>query len=273
MHYRTEHHRTFFLVFFGLIALILFSGCGAPKEVIRQPVDITSVNPLEVLRRCNENAAKIRHIKSVATMNVESPKSGGQFTAQIAIRLPDSVYIKIEGMLGIDGVKASLNRESFVVYNIINKQVIIGKTSASAIRRTFDYNVNYEELVELLVGLPRVPESELVRLREFSADDTYFVMQFTTGEGHRKIWFDPYAQFAVSRIVDYDSTGDVSVEREFSRFQKIDGRYFPKYVRLVRPREQDLLSLFFDMRTVNESFNSSIFKIKYPRDIDIVEMQ
>lgn len=272
MHFRTKNHNSFF--WFHCVWLILaLSGCGAPKEVIRKPADISSINPLEVLRRSNENAAKIRHIKSVATMNVESPKSGGQFTAQIAMRLPDSVYIKIEGMLGIDGVKASLNRESFIVYNIINKQVIIGKTSTSAIRRTFDYNVSYDELIELLVGLPRVPESDLARLREFTVDESYFVMQFVTGEGHRKIWFDPYAEYAVSRIVDYDSTGEISVEREFSRFQKIDGRYFPKYVRLVRPREQDLLSLFFEMRTVNESFNSSIFKIKYPRDIDVVEMQ
>lgn len=183
-------------------------------------------------------------MKAVTTLNLESPKSANQFSAQFAIKFPDSVYIKIEGVLGIDGLKASLNRHTFVVYNIINRYVIQGTTSALAIRKTFDYDISFDEMIELLVGLPRLKESELANLIEFSADESYYVMTFRSDGETKKIWIDPFAQCAISRIRHFDDNGDLILEKEFSRFELLDGNFIPRYVRMVKPREKDLLSVF-----------------------------
>jgi hypothetical protein len=173
--------------------------------------------------------------------------------------------------LGIDGLKASLNRQTFVVYNIINRYVIQGATSASAIRKTFDYDISFDEMIELLVGLPQLKEPELENLIEFGADESYYVMTLRSGAETKKIWIDPFAQCAISRIRHFDESGGLILEKEFSRFEFIDGNFMPRYVRIVKPKEKDLLSIFFNARTLNKSFNSSIFSVKYPDDVKIIE--
>lgn len=254
-----------------LSAFILNFSCAPPKEIVRQPVTVDAVKPIDLVRRNNENGTDLRYMKAVTTLNLESPKSANQFSAQLAIKFPDSIYIKIEGVLGIDGLKASLNRQTFVVYNIINRYVVQGMTSSSAIRKTFDYDIGFDEMVELLVGLPRLRESDLDNLVDFTADESYYVLTFQTASETRKIWIDPYAHCAISRIRHFDSNGTLVLEKEFSRFENIDGNFMPRYVRIVKPTEKDLLSIFFDARTLNRSFNSSVFTIKYPGDVKIIE--
>ena len=154
-------------------ALVLLQSCGTPKEIVRDPVRIEGVQPIELIRKNNDNGRSIAFVKAATTLNLESPKSANQFSAQLAIKFPDSVYIKIEGILGIAGLKASLNKETFVVYNIMDKYVVRGQTSANAIRKTFDYDISFEEMVELLAGLVKIREDELTELSDFSADGTY----------------------------------------------------------------------------------------------------
>lgn len=260
-----------FKFFFFLSALIFSYGCAPPKELVRQPVTVEGVRPIDIVSRNHENGKQLRYMKAVVTLNLESPRSANQFSAQVAVKLPDSVYIKIEGLLGIDGLKASLNRQTFVVYNIINRYVIQGATNSSAIRKTFDYDISFDEMVELLIGLPRLKEADLANLVEFSAEESHYVMTFRSANELKKIWVDPYAQYAVTRIQHFDLNGSLLLEKEFSRFENIDGNYMPRYVRIVKPNEKDLLSIFFDVRTLNKSFNSSVFTIQYPDDVKIIE--
>ncbi len=258
---------------FPLIILLTLIGCASPKVIVREPVRTEGVNPVDLIRKNGENGRRLRYMKAVTTLNLESPKSANQFTAQLAIKFPDSIYIKIEGVLGIDGLKASLNRQTFVVYNIINRYVIQGVTSSSAIRKTFDYDISFDEMVELLIGLPQLKESELRDLADFSADESYYVLTFKTNGETKKVWLDPFAQYAVSRIRHFDAAGILYLEKEFSRFENIDGNFLPRYVRIVKPQEKDLLSIYFNDRTMNKSFSSSVFTIKYPEDVKIIEQQ
>lgn len=261
------HRVTLFL----FLAFVLINSCAPSKVIIREPVSTDGIKPIDLVRKNNANGKGLRYMKAVTTLNLESPKSANQFSAQLAIKFPDSIYIKIEGVLGIDGLKASLNRQTFVVYNIINRYVIQGATSASAIRKTFDYDISFDEMIELLVGLPQLRESELENLIEFAADESYYVMAFRSGAETKKIWIDPFAQCAISRIRHFDESGGLILEKEFSRFEFIDGNFMPRYVRIVKPKEKDLLSIFFNARTLNKSFNSSIFSVKYPDDVKIIE--
>ncbi len=210
-------------------------------------------------------------MKATATVQVQSPTSGNQFSLQIALKLPDSAYIKIEGILGIDGLKASLNRETYVVYNIMNKTVSLGSTSPRAIRKTFDMDVSFDDMMGLLLGLPKIQKNDLDSLTEFSAEESYYVMTIHRHDHKQKIWFDPFADYAISKVVDYDLSGEISMEREFTRFYKEGDAWFPRYVRLTRPQKQDLLSLYFEERQLDKTFPSSLFIIRYPKDAEILK--
>lgn len=251
----------------------LVYGCAPAETIRRRPVDVSETTPVEIVEKNNRNLAHLKYIKALTTLNLESPKSANQFTAQMAIKLPDSVYVKIEGVLGIDGLKASFNRETFVVYNIVNKYVVYGATGAEAIRKTFDYDLTFDEMVEVLIGWPVLRRSDLDRLLDFSAEETYFVLHVREDYGTRRMWVDPFAGYAVSKIVRYDSTGQVVMEKDFTRFEKIGDVYLPRYVRILRPREKDLLSIYFDTRTLNRSFSSRLFTIDYPKDLQPIHLE
>ena len=255
-----------------LITFVLLQGCSSSVPVVqRSSLSTADITVAEIFQKNNQLVQKIRFVKSVATLTLESPKSSNQFSAQIAVKLPDSVFIKIEGFLGVDGLKASLNRETFIVYNIINKYVIRGKTSADAIRKTFDYDVSFEGMTELLTGLFRLKEEDFPNLSGYSTDGDYYLLEFGDASGSKKIWVDPNAGFAVTRVNYYDASHKLILEKEFSRFEKIDDNFIPRYVRILRPAEKDLLSFYFDSRSINRPFKSNIFILNYPKDIKIIE--
>jgi len=255
------------------ILVFFVNACPSSAPIRRDPVSLDGVDVREIIRRNNAHANHMQSMRGVATLTLESPKSSNQFSAQIAVKYPDSVYVKIEGILGIDGLKASLNRETFVVYNIINRYVVRGRTSSAAIRNTFDYDVTFEEMVELLTGTVFLEANMLGSNPQLSTDSSYYVLTVGRGEGTRKIWVDPYADYAVAKIHDLDSAQRLVLEREFTRFEKIDGHMMPRYVRVYRPRENDFLSLYFNARQINRTIKSTLFLVRYPQNIDIIEQK
>ncbi len=253
---------------FAAFLLICLTGCSTTEVLRREPVDLKDMTSDEVIRRHHDRRGEFVSLKAMATLTLESPKSSNQFSVQIAVKYPDSIYVKIEGILGVDGLKASINRNTFVVYNIINRTVIRGTTSSAAIRNAFDYDVSFDEMMEILTGHVVLKNSEGFVL---SADSSYYVLTRPTGEGIRKYWIDPYADFAVARIEDRDSADQLILERDFTRFEKVGGHYLPRYVRVYRPQESDFLSLYFDSREMNKTVRSQLFLISYPKSVEVVE--
>lgn len=251
------------------VFVLVLNACPSGGALRRDPVTLDGIDVVEIVRRNNAAANRLQSMRGVATLTLESPKSSNQFSAQIAVKYPDSVYVKIEGILGVDGLKASLNRETFVVYNIINRYVVRGRTSSAAIRNTFDYDVSFDEMMELLTGTVFLDARKMGNGAILSTDSSYYVL--TLDGGSRKIWIDPYADYAVAKIHDYNTDRQLVLEREFTRFEKIDGHTVPRYVRVVRPMEKDFLSLYFDAREMNRNIKSSLFRISYPKNIEIIE--
>ena len=222
----------------------------------------------QLIQKNHTNAEPFRSLKAVATLNVESAKSAGQFSMQLAIKAPDSVFIKVEGLLGIDGLKASINSKTFEVYNVIQRYVVQGATNSAAIQKTLEYEITFDELLETLTGLPMAPATGISDVR---ADDSYYLLIYSTPDKETSIWLDPYAGFAVSRITE-SRHGKTILEKEYSRFERINGRFLPRYVRIYRPLKKDLLSLFFQTRELDKNIKSGLFVLKYPDDIKIVKM-
>ena len=116
---KTRFNIVRFIIFLCL-AQFVFIGCP-PKVVVRKPVSIDGVMPLDLIKKNNQNAAKLRSVQAIGRFTLESPKTANRASVQLAVAGKDSVYIKLEGFLGIDGLKAVFNRKNFLVYNIIKK--------------------------------------------------------------------------------------------------------------------------------------------------------
>lgn len=252
--------------------IVYMCACGTTETLlVRKPVK-TDDTPLSVLFEKNrQHQDKIRYMKAVAMLNFESPKSGNQVKGQIALKYPDSIYIKIEGFLGIDGLTASINKNTFVVYNIISKYVIKGSTTPNGIQKAFDYRVTFDELRDVMTGLVFLSEEDQKNVLSYEADSCEYRLKIKENNGYKNVWIDPASQFAVTKIEHCDSSGSVTLLKEFQRFEKQNSVLFPKYVRVLRPKEKDLLSVYFEDRVINKSFSSRIFTIHYPKNVEVID--
>ncbi len=251
---------------------ILLTACGTAETLTeRKPVKTYDIPLTELLKKNRQHADKIKYLKAITTLNLESPKSANQVKGQIAMRYPDSIYIKIEGFLGIDGLIASINKNTFVVYNIINKYVVKGPTTPGAIQKAFDYRVTYNELRDVLTGLVFLTADDEKNVLSYETDSCLYVLKISEEGGYKKVWIDPFLQYAVVRIEHYGGEGDVEILKEFSRFEKYGSMMIPKYVRVLRPKEKDLLSVFFEDRIMNKKFPSKLFHVRYPKNINVID--
>jgi hypothetical protein len=261
----------FILTSAGIAVLYGIVSCVGSTTVINmKPVNTGDISISDLIKKNRHCQARFDYLKAVTTLNLESPRSSNQVTANVAIKYPDSVYIKLEGILGIDGLVASINRDSFVVYNIINKYVIKGKTDSSGIRKAFDYEVSFNELIEVLTGLVFIPEKDTGNVIRFEADSCCYVLTLKEPVGYRKVWIDPGNQYAIVKIEHYNFDHQIIMQKEFSRFEKIQNIYLPRYVRIYRPAEKDLLSIYFNERIINKKFDSRLFIIRYPKHIEVI---
>lgn len=254
------------------VCILWMTGCGTTETLlVRKPVK-TEDTPLPTLFEKNrQHQEKLKYMKAIATLNLESPKSGNQVKGQIAIKYPDSIYIKIEGFLGIDGLVASINKSTFVVYNIINKYVVTGSTTPLGIQKAFDYRVTFDELRDVMTGLVFLTDEDQKNVISYDADSCDYLLKIKEGEGYKKVWIDPAAQFAVTKIEHCDSAGTVTLLKEFKRLEKQGSMILPKYVRVLRPKEKDLLSVYFEERQINKSFSGRLFHIHYPKNVDVID--
>lgn len=251
---------------------IMLTGCpGRTVLISHGPVNPDALSVRELIRLNRASQPHLQYMKAITTLNLESPRSSSQVTGHIALKYPDSVYVKLEGIFGIDGLLASINRDSFVVYNIINKYVIMGRTDSSGIRKAFDYEVTFDELIEALTGLVFISESDTQNVIGYDADSCYYRVTFKEPHGYRKVWMDPALQYAVVKIEHYSRADEIVLKKEFSRFEKIQNFYVPRYVRILRPAEKDLLSIYFNERIFNKKFSSRLFHIHYPKHIEVIQ--
>jgi outer membrane lipoprotein-sorting protein len=257
------------ILFFGIIML---SACGTTETlIVRKPVKTDNMPLSTLLKNNRQHQEKIQYLKALTTLNLESPKSGSQVKGQIAIKYPDSIYIKIEGFLGIDGLVASINKNTFVVYNILNKYVVTGSTTPGAIQKAFDYKVTFDELRDVMTGLVFLSDRDREQIVSYDADSCYYVLKIKEDSGYKKVWIDPWTQFAVTKIEHYNADDEVMMLKEFSRFEQYGSMMLPKYVRVLRPKEKDLLSVYFEERIINKKFPSKLFHIHYPKNIEVID--
>lgn len=245
------------------LTLILIVGCSS-GVVVRNPLEPGSSTPEKILKLNNSNADKFKSLKGISSLTIESPNFANKVSARIVFKRPDSLYIKIEGLLGVDAAKISFNANDFVLYNILENQVVTGKTNSSSIRKMVDLDFEFEEIVSVFTGLVRLRQSHLDSLIEFTIDDTYYLMVSRHGDLTVRHWIDPYSGYAISRVVIEKPDGEVEFEKDFSRFEKQSGVWIPKYVRFLNPGRKEQVSLLYRGIKINDKIEEKTFQFKVP---------
>lgn len=180
--------------------------------------------------------------------------------ARVAIRRPDSIYVRMEAMPGVSVGFFFSNGRAFVLYSPFENTVYYGRVEDVDLSPLFQMQVEYRDLVESLSGVVPARPGEGWAL---SVEEGHFVLSGPAPDGIEEIWVDPKKK-VVTKAILYDASGEVVAMREFRRFRKRRGVYLPQVIRFFRPRARERMTFYFMKQEANVTLADSDFAFKIP---------
>lgn len=209
--------------------------------------DLSQVSLPQLQRDVDRNVSKLKTLKGRARISYESPVAGYAGYTQVAVRMPDSAFIKVEAIFGLDVASLFVDGRSFTAYVPSERRVYRGSIDRLRYLDPLVMAVDSRLLISALSGLISLPrEGAGVK----GMDSHGLLVERHAEQGLFRYWVD--RQRAVVSQVEYeDSQLGLLYRVSFSRFAKTSGMLLPQMVTLERPQQRERVTLFYLERTVN----------------------
>lgn len=207
------------------------------------------MSPALLQARIDENHERVRALSGSGTIAIETPEMAQSASFELALRKPDSLFIKIEGPFGIDVGAAMLTRNEVLLYNSLQNQLLIGTMSPSNLSRILHLQLEFDDVLNMFTGGLFLSEDRSAP-SSFSIEDEQFVLAFDRPTGTRTYWIDPESMQIV-RIQFQDTSGKLALEELFGKFRTINGSTIPQYVRVTMMGDRRRVSVSYSAMSVN----------------------
>lgn len=231
----------------SLLCLVLFASC-APK-LSELSLNTLETPPEVLLRRVGEQGSRVSTLIGSGIITFDSPEMAGSAAFESNMRKPDSLLVNLSGPFGIDVGTLFLTRDSFVMYNSLENSVMTGNPSGKAIRSAIPFDLTYDEILNLFVGIFAAP-SPGAQIIDYRIDDGRFVVSERCGENTCVYWIDPN-YLLVSRYEMRDGTDGIVVEAQASSFTEQDGVIAARRVALKFPQQLRRVSISYNQIRLN----------------------
>ncbi|MBN1481692.1 DUF4292 domain-containing protein [candidate division KSB1 bacterium] len=244
----------FFLLFY-------FGGCGTTS---RGPVIQPKESRLAVVRDIlTKNYQKFQTLQGRGKLVVQSPWQSFSGNAIVNIKKPDSIYVRVEALLGLDVGLVFADRAHFLIYSPTENCAYIGDNSDTLRLKSFlGFDLTLQEMMQSMSGLAVLKEMTAAKLK-WKEDELHII-------GIADSIFYDYTideQFGlISNIVMKDFQGRILRIEEYKRFAIISDVRIPQMVRFLRPNEKESLTVFYDHLVINKSVPAKSFHVKMPDD-------
>lgn len=194
---------------------------------------------------------------------VESPQQSFSGRARIYIIKPDSIYIKIEALLGLDVGIFFADRETFQLYSPLENVLYYGEQkNLMPLRNYLGFDLTLDQVLRYASGLsPIFP----LQQPEINNEDNTLCIGGSYADFNWDYSIDP--RFGVvERVVIRDSLQTIIQIEEYKQFIKQGSVRVPRFIRLIRPKSKQSVTFFYDHLESNRSIHPGIFKINAPSD-------
>ncbi len=247
----------------------LLSGCAPLLKTNR--VDFYRSNPQSLLFEVERNSVKLKALKGLANLTVESHQGSYNGRVQIAFQQPDSLRLRITAAFGIHAATLLAVGNALQIY-LPRDQILYKSTlSSKLIKQYLGMPLDFDGLKELVTGLPdpfRVL-GEKARLDSVSGSDFFF--QIVKDRTQIRMQIDAGKKVAREYQVKNLATGK-TYRFKFSRFVSRSGIQMPLSIQLIRLPERERISLFYEDAWVNVNIKPKDFALKVPPDVLVIRM-
>ena len=243
-------------------AAFLLTGCATFKS---RPVLRTNETSLQVIREAIEkNNDQVRTLSGRAQLVIESPRQSFSGSAVVHLKKPDSIYVRVEAVLGLDVGVIQADRKRFVIFSPMENLAYVGSSADTLRLQSFlGFDMTFDQMLHSMSGLVQLEELEdaVIRL----VDDNIVI----TGRVKQVLYeysVDPKFG-AVSRLVMRNDQHKILRIEEYKRFIRRGNARAPQMVRFIRPAEKESLTLFYNQLDINTALTPKDFYVKMGTDV------
>ncbi|MFO7889556.1 MAG: DUF4292 domain-containing protein [bacterium] len=253
----------------GLVFIILvFSDCGIPFFSFN-PAAVMSSQTL--LNKIHRNVQTLENFQGKAKLRMLSDEFMFKGSIRISMKRPDSVWMKIEGPMGIDVASVRAGGKQMQYYIPSEKVLYTGSVERLSDLHLVPWNVEVSSIFQSFLGLIEpphtMPDSSIV----YSSQDDAYLLPYSSDGSEEKIWIKPRGP-VISRWERRDETGDPLWVWEGEMFYKRGRLRLPKFIQITQYNPRQRITFYYEIMNINHTLPADWYTLKIPEGVDKVEL-
>lgn len=254
---RIKFLRRFYLFGFFFVTYCsasLFLNCASTSKI----PNLSNFTPEDLQLRAARNLHNLHSFEGKARVIIELPGKSYNGFSNIFMKLPDSVYVKTEAILGIDIGGLFLDQRFFAAYAPRDNILYYGEAESLDLRDFLEIEIDTDELFEVFTGLNQIVVNDTSKL--IFAGGKFVVT--TQLEQQSLIYEVDPEKYIVTKSQLVDAEGKTILLKEYRRLRTNKGVVLPQIIKLTRPQARERITVYYTNQKINKKIAAEKFKIK-----------
>ena len=248
-------------VFILLFLFFLLTHLSFCTRAIRRPALRLEETRVDIVTAAlNKNYSHLKTMKGWGRLTVETPQMSQSASSRVILNRPDSVYVKVEAVFGIDVGWLFSDRSSFLYYTPHSNICYTGAFDSLKRVNPISFDLTFDRFIQTLAGLEMIPKLKNGRVQQ-SGDN--LLLFGINGNYFHRYWIDPQKGVVIRSEVR-DSLNNIIFTTEYQRFTKINDVIIPRTIRIQYPIKKERLTLFYNKIEINKKLSKNDFRTKIP---------
>jgi hypothetical protein len=247
----------------SLTILLLFFNCSGP---FLKDHPLPDMKPRQLIEKLQSHGRKLRTLQGSAHLTINSESGNFQGTLQIKARLPDSLFIKVEGPFGVDVAYLRLCGQELLFYNPMMKLAYTGSLDEKI--DLMPVQINTGDFLLQTLGLLLIPESRIGDIRSLISRSGHYEIYFNNGERVSVLPKGP----VVSRWEKRNTNGNLDWTWEGNNFRKSAGVQLPRLIRVHVEHPKQFITVYYTKRKTNKHLKPGWSDLKLPEGVNPIAL-
>ncbi len=249
----------------SLLVILITMRCTGP---FRSNKPLPEIGQLNLIHQIENHASQLTTFQGRARLSVISQDGSFQGTIKILAKTPDSLWMKIEGPLGVDLAMGRFDRDQVLLYVPMENIAYIGFMDEIGEMSPLSFDIKIPDILLGALGLLIPPEGVQNSLLSISSDNKNYILQIAD---HEQIWVEPKGP-VVSRWEQRNGEDDILWSWEGRDFKNNKGLQLPQIIRLTTYYPRQRITLFYESVETNQSMESNWSEIVLPESVQYVRL-
>ena len=227
----------------------------------------------DLLNGIEKEQNKISSISGQSRISIDTEEFSGNFFADILYNENDSLLIDVSGPFGIGVGKMFIGKNRFIFLNQFSNQFYSGDTENFKNRNFLQFPLKVHEISNFFTGKELLNNMKILN---YDIDGGLFFIHGKNNNFNYNIWIDNIT----GRIkkIEYLNQDKIVLVKEYDKFIKFDNTYFPKHIKLSRPEEKQVVSVYYNKILLNQKIKPTEFMVKISDsarqiDMNLIELE